>query len=727
MNPVIKKFQYGKHTITLETGRVARQAGGAVICSMDDTAVLCTVVGAKQQKPGQDFFPLTVNYTEKAYAAGKIPGGFFKREARPSEKETLTSRLIDRPVRPLFPNGFKNEVQVGCMVISANKDIDPDIPAMIGASAALAVSGLPFNGPIGAARVGYSLDEGYLLNPNYSELADSALNMVVAGTKDAVLMVESEAKELPEDLMLGAVLYAHQEMQSVIQVIEQLAAETGKPRWDWQAAAINEELKAALSKKVGAELAAAYSITDKQERTAAVNALRDAAVEALVSDEGDITADVVGDYFKKLEKDIVRGRIIAGEPRIDGRNSKTVRAIDVEVGLLPNVHGTSLFTRGETQAIVTATLGAIRDSQMIDALEGKRDDPFMLHYNFPPYSVGECGRMGFTSRREVGHGRLARRGIAAVLPSVEEFPYAVRVVSEITESNGSSSMASVCGASLALMDAGVPLKAPVAGIAMGLVKEDSGFAVLTDILGDEDHLGDMDFKVAGTARGITALQMDIKIEGITEEIMDIALEQALYARLHILGEMNKVISVGRDAVAESAPRFSTLKIDPDKIRDVIGKGGATIRALTDETGASIDIEDDGSIRIYAADKDMLDLAVFKIEEITAEAEIGKIYQGTVARIVDFGAFVTIMPGTDGLVHISQIANERVEKVTDYLKEGQTVPVKVLDVDARGRIKLSMKEITAEESGAAEAPAVKAPAEAPAAEAPVANNESQQGE
>ena len=681
---------------------------------MDDCAVLCAVVGAKQAKPGQDFFPLTVNYQEKAYAAGKIPGGFFKREARPSEKETLTSRLIDRPIRPLFPDGFKNEVQVVCTVISANKNIDPDIPAMIGASAALAISGVPFAGPIGAARVGFSQQDGYLLNPTYSELADSALDMVVAGTKDAVLMVESEAKELPEDLMLGAVLYAHQEMQAVIQVIDQLVAEVGKPRWEWEAAPVNAELKAALKEKVGAELEAAYTTIDKQERVTKVNELRDAAVEALASEEEDgIAADTVGDYFKKLEKEIVRGRIIAGEPRIDGRDSKTVRAIDVEVGLLPNVHGTALFTRGETQAIATATLGAIRDAQIIDALEGERKDPFMLHYNFPPYSVGECGRMGFTGRREIGHGRLARRGIAAVLPTVEEFPYTIRVVSEITESNGSSSMASVCGASLSLMDAGVPLKAPVAGIAMGLVKEESGFAVLTDILGDEDHLGDMDFKVAGTARGITALQMDIKIEGITEEIMDIALEQALHARLHILGEMNKVISTGREAVAESAPRFHTMKIDPDKIRDVIGKGGATIRALTDETGASIDIEDDGSIRIYAADKDALDLAVFKIEEITAEAEIGRIYDGVVARVVDFGAFVTFMPGTDGLVHISQIAQERVAQVSDYLSEGQQVRVKVLDVDARGRIKLSIKEAQAEEGGAAEAPA--AEAEAPQGE------------
>ncbi len=699
VNPVIKSFQYGKHTLTLETGRIARQAAGSVLCSLDDTVVLCAVTAAKEAKPGQGFFPLTVNYQEKAYAAGKIPGGFFKREGRPNEKETLTSRLIDRPIRPLFPDGFKNEVQVVCTVVSANKDIDPDIPALIGASAALAISGVPFNGPVGAARVGYNPQDGYLLNPTYKELETSALDMVVAGTRDAVLMVESEAKELPEDLMLGAVLYAHQEMQSVIQVIDQLVAEAGKPRWEWEAAAENTELATALKDKVGTDLEAAYQVTDKQERTTAVNNLRTAAVEALAPEDGEISEEDVNDAFKKLEKKIVRGRILAGEPRIDGRDSKTVRAIDVEVGVLSKVHGTALFTRGETQALVTATLGAIRDAQIIDALEGERKDPFMLHYNFPPYSVGECGRIGFTGRREIGHGRLARRGIAAVLPNADEFPYSLRVVSEITESNGSSSMASVCGASLALMDAGVPMKAPVAGIAMGLVKDGEQFAVLTDILGDEDHLGDMDFKVAGTAKGVTALQMDIKIEGITEQIMDIALEQALAARLHILGEMNKVISIGREEVAASAPRFSTLKIDPDKIRDVIGKGGATIRALTEETGASIDIEDDGSIRIYADDLDALSQAVYRIEEITAEPEIGRIYNGKVARVVDFGAFVTIMPGTDGLVHISQIARERVEKVTDYLSEGQEVRVKVLDVDARGRIKLSMKE--AQEEGSSE--------------------------
>ena len=693
MKPVIKTFQYGKHTVTLETGRIARQATAAVLCTMDKTSVLCTVVADKQAKDGQDFFPLGVHYIEKAYAAGKIPGGFFKREGRPNEKETLTSRLIDRPIRPLFPDGFKNEVQVVCTVMSAEKDIDPDIVAMIGVSAALSISGVPFNGPVGGARVGYTSDLGYTLNPTYSDLIESDLNMVVAGTKDAVLMVESEANELSEDIMLGAVLFAHQEMQAVIQVITDLANVAAKTRWDWQPASQNIELADALSSKIGNDLDNAYRTTDKQERVTLLEGLRNDAM-GLVNEIAGISEEDVRDGFKKLEKKIVCGRITRGEPRIDGRDSKTVRAINVEIGVLPKTHGAALFTRGETQALVTTTLGSMRDAQLIDALEGKREDPFMLHYNFPPYSVGECGRMGFTGRREVGHGKLARRGINAVLPSTEEFPYAIRVVSEITESNGSSSMASVCGASLSLMDAGVPLKAPVAGIAMGLVKEESGFAILTDILGDEDHLGDMDFKVAGTAQGVTALQMDIKIEGITEEIMEAALEQALHARLHILGEMNKVLASSRDEVSEAAPRYHTMKIDADKIRDVIGKGGATIRSLTEETGATIDISDDGTIRIYSDDSDGLNDAIFRIGEITAEAEVGRIYEGTVARIVDFGAFVTIMPGTDGLLHISQIAEERVEKVTDYLKEGQEIRVKVLDVDARGRIKLSMKEVKA---------------------------------
>ena len=709
MNPIIKKFQYGNHTVTLETGRIARQATGAVLCSIDNTSVLCTVVGAREAKPGMDFFPLGVHYVEKAYAAGKIPGGFFKREGRPNEKETLTSRLIDRPIRPLFPNGFKNEVQVVCTVMSAEKNIDPDIAAMIGTSAALSISGIPFNGPIGGARVGYTEESGYLLNPTYSELAGSSLDMIVAGTKDAVLMVESEASELSEDIMLGGVLFAHQEMQAVITVIQQLADEAGKPRWDWQGEVENAELKDALNSLVGAEVDAAYQVVDKQERVVSVNALRDRAYAELASDDG-ASVDDIKDAFKKLEKKVVRGRIIRGEPRIDGRDTKTVRGINVEVGILPKVHGSALFTRGETQAIVAATLGSTRDAQMIDALEGRRDDPFMLHYNFPPYSVGECGRIGFTSRREVGHGRLARRGINAVLPNPEEFPYAMRVVSEITESNGSSSMASVCGSSLALMDAGVPLKAPVAGIAMGLVKEDEGFAVLTDILGDEDHLGDMDFKVAGTAAGITALQMDIKIEGITEEIMEIALEQAMDARLHILDEMNKVLATGRDEVADTAPRMGVMQIDSDKIRDVIGKGGATIRGLCEEHNSTIDINDDGAVKIYSEDTEGLNAAMDAIKAIVADPEPGTIYDGKVVRIVDFGAFVNFMPGTDGLVHISQIAQERVAKVTDYLTEGQDVRVKVTEIDNRGRVKLSIKEAQIEEGTVPE----KAPE--PAAEA-----------
>jgi polyribonucleotide nucleotidyltransferase len=700
MNPVTKTFQYGKHTVTLETGRVARQATGAVLCSIDQTTVLCTVVGAKTAKADIDFFPLGVHYQEKAYAAGKIPGGFFKREARPSEKETLTSRLIDRPIRPLFPNGFKNEVQVICTVVSAEKNIDPDIAAMIGTSAALSISGIPFNGPVGGARVGYSDEEGYILNPTYSDLETSALDMVVAGTKDAVLMVESEAKELSEDIMLGGVLFAHQEMQTVISVIEELAAETGKPRWDWQAEEKNADLVNALSGAVASDLDAAYQVVNKQERSAKIAELKDAAIAQLTADDK-FPEDELKDAFKQLEKDIVRGRIIRGEPRIDGRDTTTVRGINVEVDVLDRVHGSALFTRGETQALVAATLGSTRDAQMIDALEGRRDDPFMLHYNFPPYSVGECGRAGFTSRREVGHGRLARRGIAAVLPTAEEFPYAMRVVSEITESNGSSSMASVCGSSLALMDAGVPLKAPVAGIAMGLVKEDAGYAVLTDILGDEDHLGDMDFKVAGTTDGITALQMDIKIEGITEEIMEIALEQALHARVHILAEMNKVIAKSRDEVAESAPKMGTMRIDSDKIRDVIGKGGATIRGLCEEHNSTIDITDDGEVKIYSEDSTSLNAAMDAVAAIVADPEPGTIYDGKVVRIVDFGAFVNFMPGTDGLVHISQIADKRVEKVTDYLSEGQDVRVKVLEIDNRGRVKLSIKEAQLEEGGAAE--------------------------
>jgi polyribonucleotide nucleotidyltransferase len=700
VNPVTKTFQYGGQTVTLETGRIARQASGAVLVTVENTSVLCTVVAEKTERPGRDFFPLAVHYTEKTYAVGKIPGGFFKREARPSEKETLTSRLIDRPIRPLFPKGFMNEVQVICTVMSADKHIDPDIPAMIGTSAALAVSGCPFNGPIGGARVGFNEAQGYFLNPTYEQLADSKLNMVVAGTKDAVLMVESEAKELTEDQMLGAVLFAHQEMQTVIQAINELVAEAGKPRWEAQVPSVNEELLAAVEGQVKADLGEAYRITEKAARYERVGEIRDAAVAALAL-EGGPSADEVKDIFKKIEKNLVRKRILSGEPRIDGRDNRTVRPIACEVDVLAKVHGSALFTRGETQAIGAVTLGSTRDAQIIDALEGERRDPFMLHYNFPPYSVGEAGRVGFTNRREVGHGRLARRGLAAVLPNNEEFPYTIRVVAEITESNGSSSMASVCAGSLAMMAAGVPLKAPVAGIAMGLVKEGNQFAVLTDILGDEDHLGDMDFKVAGTAEGVTALQMDIKIEGINEQIMEVALEQAQVARLHILGQMNEVLPAARTVTSENAPSMTTLKVDSDKIRDIIGKGGATIRSITEQSGATVDIDDDGTVRIFGQDQASRDAAVALVEEITAEAEVGAVYEGTVARIVDFGAFINILPGKDGLVHISQIANERVENVSDHLKEGEVVRVKVLDVDQRGRIKLSIKELLEDE--ASEAP------------------------
>ena len=702
MNPVIKTFQYGKHTVTLETGRIARQATGAVLATMDNTTVLATVVGAKKAKEGMDFFPLAVHYQEKTYAAGKIPGGFLKREARPSEKETLTSRLIDRPIRPLFPNGFKNEVQVIINVISADKDIDPDIIAMIGTSAALAISGIPFNGPIGAARVGFTQADGYTLNPLYSELKNSDLNMVVAGTSDAVLMVESEAKELTEDQMLGAVLYAHQELQAVVQAIKELAADAAKPTWDWSAPEPNAPLIDAIQTNFGSDISEAYKITEKMARYDRIGELKAQAIEKLENVEAGTTAKEIGEVFHDIEKTTVRQSIVAGNPRIDGRDTKTVRAIDVEVDMLAKTHGSALFTRGETQAIVVATLGSTRDSQIIDAMQGEYRDPFMLHYNFPPFSVGEAGRIGFVGRREIGHGRLARRGIAAVLPDMEDFPYTIRVVSEITESNGSSSMASVCGASLALMDAGVPLKAPVAGIAMGLVKEGDSFAVLTDILGDEDHLGDMDFKVAGTTEGITALQMDIKIEGITEEIMEIALGQALEARTFILEEMAKVISTSRKDVSANAPSMAAIKIDTDKIRDVIGKGGATIRSITENTGATVDIDDDGNVKVFGTDQDSRDAALAMIEEITAEAEVGRIYKGKIARIVDFGAFVTILPGKDGLLHISQIADERVENVKDFLSEGQDVDVKVLDVDARGRIKLSIKEIKEGESSEASA-------------------------
>lgn len=684
-----KKFEYGQHEVIIETGKVARQATASVLVNVSDTVVLVAVVGQKEARSGQDFFPLTVNYEEKMYAAGKIPGGFPRRETRPGEKETLTSRLIDRPIRPLFPKGFMNEVQITCQVISAAKDIDPDIPAMIGVSAALAISGIPFAGPIGAARVGFT-EKGYLLNPGYDALEESDLDMVVAGTESAVLMVESQANQLTEDQMLGAVLFAHQEMQVVVAAVKELKAEIGKPSWDWQPPEENQDLLQGINNDFADQIASAYQIEEKQARQDKLSAVRNAAIESL-ADEDVISAEDVAEAFGMLEKKIVRRAIIDGNPRIDGRDTRTVRDISVEVGVLPRAHGSTLFTRGETQALVTTTLGSMRDAQIVDALRGSYRDPFFLHYNFPHYSVGETGFSGAPKRREIGHGRLARRGIAAVLPNTEEWPYTVRVVSEITESNGSSSMASVCGASLSLMDAGVPLKAPVAGIAMGLVKEDDGFAVLTDILGDEDHLGDMDFKVAGTETGVTALQMDIKIQGITEEIMETALAQAREARLHILSEMNKVLGRSRDAVSENAPAMVTMKVDADKIRDVIGKGGATIRSITEETGATIDIEDDGTITIFGEGAESRDAAIAQIESITAEAEVGKVYTGKVAKIADFGAFVTILPGKDGLVHISQIAQERVEKVSDYLSEGQEVQVKVLDVE-RGRIKLSIKEL-----------------------------------
>ncbi len=695
MNSTTKTFQYGEHQVSLTTGGIARQADGAVIVNMADTVVLVTAVGRKAADPGRDFFPLTVNYQEKTYAAGKIPGGFFKREGRPAEKETLVCRLIDRPIRPLFPKGFKNEVQVIATVMSLNPEVDADIPALIGASAALAISGMPFAGPIGAVKVSY-IDGNYVLNPSVSAAKASDLELVVAGTQDAVLMVESEASGLSEEVMLGAVMFGHEQMQIAISTINELAAEVGKPAWDWQAPAEDEELAAAVAAEAQDGMSAAYQISDKQERQAAVADVKAAAVAAL-ADEGEdarwSAGDVMGAIYK-LEKNTVRQRVIAGEPRIDGRDKSTVRPINVEVGILPRAHGSAVFTRGETQAIVAATLGTGRDAQIIDAITGEYKDPFMLHYNFPPYCVGETGFVGSPKRREIGHGKLARRGIEAVMPSQDDFGYVIRVVSEITESNGSSSMASVCGTSLALMDAGVPIKAPVAGVAMGLVKEGDDFAVLTDILGDEDHLGDMDFKVAGTEEGITALQMDIKIQGITREIMDIALEQAKEARLHILGEMAKVISEPREEMSEWAPTIITIKIDPEKIRDVIGKGGAVIRSITEETGASVDIDNDGTVRIASVDGASGKEALRRIELITADVEVGRIYEGKVARLMDFGAFVTILPGKDGLVHISQISNERVEKVSDKLAEGDVVQVKVLEVDRQGRVRLSMKEVEA---------------------------------
>ena len=690
MNVVKKSFAMGKHTITLETGRIARQAHGAVLASMDDTQVLVTVVGSKEMRPGQDFFPLSVDYIEKTYAAGKIPGGFLKREGRASEKETLTSRLIDRPIRPLFPAGFMNEVQVIITVISANSEVDPDIIAMLGVSAALSISGIPFNGPVGGARVGYK-DGNYLLNPTYSELANSDLDMVVAGTDEAVLMVESEAAELSEDVMLGAVMYAHEQFQVAIDNIRDFAAEVGTEQWDWEAPATNDALLSEIKEKFGAQINEAYQIKEKMDRYAKVGEIKTEAIEALSSEEEDATsADEVAKYFKKVEKETVRERILSNEPRIDGRDMVTVRDIKIETGILDNTHGSALFTRGETQAMVVTTLGSKREAQLIEKLEAseRENDYFLLHYNFPPYSVGETGRMGGTGRREIGHGRLARRGISACIPSIEEFPYTVRVVSEITESNGSSSMASVCGSSLSLMDAGVPMKAPVAGIAMGLVKEGERFTVLTDILGDEDHLGDMDFKVAGTSRGINALQMDIKIQGITKEIMDIALKQAKDARLHILGEMNKVICEPNTS-SKSAPKTAVIKIKQDKIRDLIGKGGDTIKGIISDSGANVDVDDEGNVNIFANSQASFDKAVQMVKDVTAVPEVDKIYNGKVVKVVEFGAFVNIMPNQDGLLHISEIAHERVEKVEDYIKEGDEIEVKVLGFD-RGKIKLSRK-------------------------------------
>ncbi len=695
-----KTFSYGAHQVTLETGEVARQAGAAVMVSMGDTVVLVSVVGAKTVKPGQDFFPLTVDYIEKTYAAGKIPGGFFKREGRPSEKETLTSRLIDRPLRPLFPDGFYNEVQVVAMVVSLDPEIDPDISAMIGASAAMAVSGIPFDGPIGAARVGY-VDGQYVLNPTQTQLKASQLDLVVAGTQSAVLMVESEAQILPEDVMLGAVVYGHEQMQTVIGAINEFVEEAGKPEWDWAPAAKNEELVAKLNALVEADLQEAYRITSKQKRTQRINEISAKAVEELTVGEGAPDAAAIGNLFFEIESRIVRGRILAGEPRIDGRDTRTVRPLAMRTGVLPRTHGSALFTRGETQALVVATLGTGRDEQIIDSLAGEYRERFMLHYNFPPYATGECGRVGTPKRREIGHGRLAKRAMIGALPKAEDFSYTMRVVSEITESNGSSSMASVCGSTLALMDAGVPLKAHVAGIAMGLIKDGNRFAVLTDILGDEDHLGDMDFKVAGTETGVTALQMDIKIQGITKEIMQVALAQAKEARLHILGQMQTAVAAPREEVSAYAPRLYTMKINPEKIRDVIGKGGAVIRAITEETGTTIDIQEDGTITIASVNGDAANAAKQRIEAITADVEVGKIYDGTVLKLLDFGAIVSILPGRDGLLHISQIANERVNAVADYLKEGQKVRVKVLEADEKGRVRLSMKAAAAEENAAAQ--------------------------
>jgi polyribonucleotide nucleotidyltransferase len=689
-----KSFPYGQHQVTLETGEVARQADGSVLVTMGDTVVVVTAVARKQADPNKDFFPLTVNYVEKTYAAGRIPGGFFKREGRPSEKETLTSRLIDRPIRPLFPEGFFNEVQVVATVLSVNPDIDPDIPSLLGASAALALSGVPFQGPIGAAKVGYK-DGQYILNPTNSQLKESKLDLVVAGTAEAVLMVESEADALSEEVMLGAVVFGHQQMQAAISAINQLKAEAGKPAWDWKAPQADTALESAVAAAAEAQLADAYKTMEKQARHTRIAEAKQAALVALSSGESPkYAADDVGRELSNLQYRIVRRRVLANEPRIDGRDMKTVRPITIRTGALPRTHGSALFTRGETQALVVTTLGTGRDAQIIDALAGERKEPFMLHYNFPPFSVGETGMMGSPKRREIGHGNLARRGISAVMPDMTQFPYVIRVVSEILESNGSSSMASVCGTSLALMDAGVPIKAAVAGVAMGLVKEGDRFQVLTDILGDEDALGDMDFKVAGTRTGVTALQMDIKINGITREIMQVALDQARAGRLHILDQMDKVLAAPRAKMSEWAPSIITIKIDPEKIREVIGKGGAVIRAITEETGTTIDIENDGTVKIASVDGASGREAQRRIELITAEVEVGQVYEGRVVRLMDFGAFVTILPGKDGLVHISQISDERVERVSDKLKEGDVIRVKVLEVDRQGRIRLSMRNVDA---------------------------------
>ena len=696
MPTAIKKtFTYGDHEVVMETGEIARQAGGAVMVSVDETVVLATVVAKKEARAGQDFFPLTVDYVEKTYAAGRIPGGFFKREGRPSEKEILTSRLIDRPIRPLFPNGFYNEVQVIVQVMSLNPEIDSDIPAMIGASAALAISGIPFAGPIGACRVGYA-DGNYILNPTATQLQDSQMNLVVAGTEAGVLMVESEALQLPEDVMLGGVVFGHEQMQAAIQAINGLVEEAGKPEWEWTAPPADEELIAQVRELAAAGIEEAFGLTNKQERTARLSEIRKMVTAAVTEGNDNPPSDNdLRDILHDIEAGVVRSRILNGEPRIDGRDTRTVRPIDIRVGVLPRAHGSALFTRGETQAIVVSTLGTGRDEQIIDALAGEYRDRFLMHYNFPPFCTGEAGRFGFTKRREIGHGRLAKRALLGVLPSAEDFSYTVRVVSEITESNGSSSMASVCGGSLAMMDAGVPLESAVAGIAMGLVKDGNRFAVLTDILGDEDHLGDMDFKVAGTENGVTALQMDLKIDSINPSVMKIALEQAKEGRLHILQKMNEALGGARGDVSTYAPRMINMKINPDKIRDVIGKGGAVIRGLQEETGTIIEIEDDGGITISSVSSEGAQAAKEKIEEITAEVEVGKVYEGPILRILDFGAIVSIMPGRDGLLHVSQIANERVEKVSDYLKEGQVVKVKVLETDDRGRIKLSMKALLSE--------------------------------